>query len=152
MLEDIVDHTNVGAIFRSAAGLGVDALLLAPRCVDPLYRRSVKVSMGAVFTQPYSRLDDWRGGLGLLRERGFELLALTPGPDSAPLAEALDDIGRGQRVALLLGSEGDGLSSRWLGQADRAVRIPMAGRDVDSLNVTAAAAIACYELARGAGR
>ncbi|MBB4930157.1 tRNA G18 (ribose-2'-O)-methylase SpoU [Lipingzhangella halophila] len=149
VLEDIVDHTNVGAIFRSAAGLGIDSILLAPRCADPLYRRSIKVSMGAVFTQPYSRLDDWRCGLGLLRERGFTLLALTPDADAVPLDEALADGGPGRRVALLLGSEGDGLSTRWLGQADRGVRIAMAGRDVDSLNVTAASAIACYELARG---
>ncbi|MFC4560715.1 TrmH family RNA methyltransferase [Nocardiopsis mangrovi] len=150
VLEDIVDHTNVGAIFRSAAGLGIDALLLAPRCADPLYRRSVKVSMGAVFTQPYARLDDWYGGLDDLRGRGFRLLALTPGPGSLPLADALAASGPADRVALLLGTEGDGLSSRWLDQADAAVRIPMAGRDVDSFNVTAAAAIACYELVRAA--
>ncbi len=151
VLEDIVDHTNVGAIFRSVAGLGIDSILLAPRCADPLYRRSIKVSMGAVFTQPYSRLDDWRAGLGLLGERGFTLLALTPDSDAVPLDAALAGVGADRRVALLLGSEGDGLSARWRGQADRAVRIPMAStfdRDVDSLNVTAASAIACYELAR----
>jgi tRNA G18 (ribose-2'-O)-methylase SpoU len=148
VLEDVVDHTNVGAIFRSAAGLGVDAVLLSPRCADPLYRRSVKVSMGAVFAQPYARLADWHGGLGELRDRGFRLLALTPGPGSVPLARAVADLGPDARVALLLGTEGDGLSARWLDQADTAVRVPMAGRDVDSLNVTAAAAIACYELVR----
>ncbi|TDQ49279.1 TrmH family RNA methyltransferase [Actinorugispora endophytica] len=144
VLEDVVDHTNVGAIFRSAAGLGVDAIVLAPRCADPLYRRAVKVSMGAVFTMPYTRLDDWHGGLEGLRERGFALLAMTPAPDSVTLAEAVGD-GAG-KYALLLGSEGDGLSFRWMDQADVRVRIPMAERDVDSLNVTAAAAIACYEL------
>ncbi|RNL83478.1 TrmH family RNA methyltransferase [Halostreptopolyspora alba] len=148
VLEDIVDHTNVGAIFRSAAGLGIDAILLAPRCADPLYRRSIKVSMGSVFTQPYSRLADWRAGLGLLRERGFTSLALTPGAEAAPLDHVLTEVSP-RRVALLLGSEGDGLSARWLDQADHTVRIPMSGRDVDSLNVTAASAIACYELARG---
>ncbi|MDA8372093.1 MAG: RNA methyltransferase [Nocardiopsaceae bacterium] len=152
VLEDIVDHTNVGAIFRSAAGLGIDAVLLAPRCADPLYRRSIKVSMGAVFTQPYSRLDDWYSGLGSLRGQGFRLMALTPGADSAPLAEALGGAAQDQRIALLLGTEGDGLSSRWLDQADVRVRIPMAGRGVDSFNVTAAAAIACYELVRGVHR
>ncbi|KUP95302.1 TrmH family RNA methyltransferase [Thermobifida cellulosilytica] len=145
VLEDIVDHTNVGAIFRSAAGLGVDAVVLAPRCADPLYRRAVKVSMGAVFTLPYARLDNWYNGLEDLRRRGFTLLALTPAPDAVPLAEAVDGDGR---YALLLGTEGDGLSSRWIAQADVRARIPMAARDVDSLNVTAAAAIACYELTR----
>ncbi|MFD0800854.1 TrmH family RNA methyltransferase [Streptomonospora algeriensis] len=151
VLEDVLDHTNVGAIFRSAAGLGVDAVLLAPRCADPLYRRSIKVSMGAVFTQPFSRLGDWYGGLEELRGRGFRLLALTPGPGAVPLPAALAQAGDAP-VALMLGSEGDGLSSRWLGQADTGVGIPMAGREVDSLNVTAAAAIACYELMRPAGR
>jgi tRNA G18 (ribose-2'-O)-methylase SpoU len=146
VLEDLVDHTNVGAIFRSAAGLGVDAVVLAPRCADPLYRRSVKVSMGAVFTLPYTRLDDWYGGLDTLRDAGFRLMALTPGADSLPLREAMAALGPGDRVGLLLGTEGDGLSSRWLERADARVHIPMADRDVDSLNVTAAAAVACYEL------
>lgn len=148
VLEDVVDHTNVGAIFRSAAGLGIDAAVLAPRCADPLYRRSVKVSMGAVFTLPYTRLPDWHGGLETLRGHGFRLLALTPAPDAEPLAEAVGGGDAADRLALLLGTEGDGLSSHWLSHADKAVRIPMAGRDVDSLNVTAAAAIACYELTR----
>jgi tRNA G18 (ribose-2'-O)-methylase SpoU len=146
VLEDVVDHTNVGAIFRCAAGLGLDAAVLAPRCADPLYRRAVKVSMGAVFTLAYTRLPDWHGGLGELRRRGFRLLALTPDAQATRLDHALSDVG--ERVALLLGTEGDGLSARWLGEADQAVRIPMATGDVDSLNVTAAAAIACYELSR----
>ncbi|RFS83062.1 RNA methyltransferase [Actinomadura spongiicola] len=146
--EDIVDHTNIGAIFRCAAALGVDAAVLAPRCADPLYRRSVKVSMGAVFALPYARMTDWRDGLSTLRERGFQLLALTPAPD----AEPIDDVKTADRRALLLGSEGDGLSSRWLHEADHRVRIPMSedalSRGVDSLNVVAAAAIACYSLTR----
>lgn len=150
VLEDIVDHTNVGAIFRSAAGLGVEAVIMAPRCADPLYRRSVKVSMGAVFTLPYTRLDDWFSGLDMLRGLGFRLLALTPGPDSVPLGTALAGTGPDDRVALMLGTEGDGLSARWSELADTRVRIPMAGRDIDSLNVTAAAAIACHELLRTA--
>ncbi|GAB3210168.1 RNA methyltransferase [Marinactinospora endophytica] len=149
VLEDIVDHTNVGAIFRSAAGLGVDAVVLAPRCADPLYRRSIKVSMGAVFTLPYARLDDWYAGLGELSRLGFRLLAMTPAPGSVPIAEALAGTGARDRNALLMGTEGDGLSSRWMEQADVCVRVPMVDRDVDSLNVTAAAAIACYELVRG---
>ncbi|MFG2244788.1 TrmH family RNA methyltransferase [Spirillospora sp. NPDC048823] len=146
--EDIVDHTNIGAIFRCAAALGVDAAVLAPRCADPLYRRSVKVSMGAVFALPYARMTDWRTGLAALRERGFQLLALTPAPDATPI----DDARTADRRALLLGSEGDGLSSRWLHEADHRVRIPMSetalARGVDSLNVVAAAAIACYGLTR----
>ncbi|GHD36727.1 rRNA methyltransferase [Nocardiopsis kunsanensis] len=148
VLEDLVDHTNVGAIFRSAAGLGVDAVVLAPRCADPLYRRSVKVSMGAVLTLPYTRLTDWYGGLDTLRGAGFQLMALTPGEESVPLREAVAGLDADTRVGLLLGTEGDGLSSRWLEGATARVHIPMADRDVDSLNVTAAAAVACYELAQ----
>jgi tRNA G18 (ribose-2'-O)-methylase SpoU len=148
VLEDIVDHTNVGAIFRCVAALGFDAVVLAPRCADPLYRRSVRVSMGAVFAVPYARLDDWREGLGRLRAAGFRLLALTPAPDAVPISEALADprVPPGGRLALLLGAEGDGLSARWRDQADLSVRIPMS-RGMDSLNVASAAAIACYLLA-----
>jgi len=142
VLEDIVDHANVGAVFRCAAALGFDAVLLAPRCADPLYRRAVKVSMGAVFSVPYSRMTDWRGGLAGLRAAGFTLLALTPDPAATPIATAPS----AGKVALLIGGEGSGLSVRWLDSADQAVRIPMS-RGVDSLNVAAAAAIACYLLA-----
>ena len=152
VLEDIVDHTNVGGVFRCAAAFGVDAVVLAPRCADPLYRRAVKVSMGAVFAIPYARMDDWYGGLGQLREAGFRLLALTPDQSAVPLGA----VAMGPRVALLLGTEGDGLSSRWLREADEAVCIPMApgamAAGVDSLNVVAAAAVACSLLApQGAG-
>jgi tRNA G18 (ribose-2'-O)-methylase SpoU len=142
VLEDIVDHANVGAVFRCAAALGFDAVLLAPRCADPLYRRAVKVSMGAVFAVPYARLADWRDGLGWLRSLGFRLLALTPDPGATPVGEVDAD----GRLALLIGGEGAGLSARWLAGADEAVRIPMR-RGVDSLNVASAAAIACYLLA-----
>jgi tRNA G18 (ribose-2'-O)-methylase SpoU len=145
VLEDIVDHTNVGIIFRSAAALGVDAIVLSPRCADPLYRRSVKVSMGAVFALPYARLTDWYGGLAELRAQGFRLLALTPAEDAATFDEGVIDNSR--RYALLLGTEGDGLSSHWLAEADQAVRIPMAS-GIDSLNVAAAAAVACYILGK----
>jgi tRNA G18 (ribose-2'-O)-methylase SpoU len=142
VLEDVMDHTNVGAIFRCVAALGFDGVVLAPRCADPLYRRAVRVSMGAVLSVPYARMDDWRDGLGGLRAAGFRLLALTPAADAVPIAEVPHD----GRLALLLGGEGDGLSARWRGQADASVRIPMA-RGIDSLNVAAAAAIACYVLA-----
>ena len=144
VLEDIVDHTNVGAIFRCVAALGFDAVVLAPRCADPLYRRSVRVSMGAVFAVPYARMDDWRDGLNALRAAGFRLLALTLAADAVPIGEVAASA-RDGRLALLLGTEGDGLSSRWHAQADLSVRIPMR-RGVDSLNVASAAAIACYLL------
>ena len=150
VLEDLVDHGNVGAIFRCAAALGVDAVVLSPRCADPLYRRSVKVSMGAVFAIPYARMSDWYDGLAELKSSGFRVLALTPDEGAVPIAGALQAAGR---VALLLGTEGDGLSGRWLDEADAAVRIPMdpAARasGVDSLNVVAAAAIACHLLTQG---
>ena len=149
VLEDIVDHTNVGAIFRCAAALGVGAVVVSPRCADPLYRRSVKVSMGAVFAVPYARMTDWYGGLATVRAAGFELMALTPDPAAAPLG-AVAAV-PGERAALLLGTEGDGLSSRWRHEASRSVRIPMdpgaQAAGVDSLNVVAAAAIACQWLA-----
>jgi tRNA G18 (ribose-2'-O)-methylase SpoU len=148
VLEDLVDHGNVGGIFRCAAALGVDAVVLSPRCADPLYRRAVKVSMGAVFAIPYARMPGWRGGLAEIRAAGFTLLALTPDQSAVPL----DRVPAAGRVALLLGTEGDGLSSRWLAEADTAVCVPMSAGamalGVDSLNVVAAAAIACHELAR----
>ena len=150
VLEDLVDHGNVGAIFRCAAALGVDAVLLSPRCADPLYRRAVKVSMGAVFAIPYARMTGWYDDLAELKSAGFLVLALTPDERATPITSALRDAGR---VALLLGTEGDGLSGRWLHEADETVRIPMnpAARaaGVDSLNVVAAAAIACHLLVGG---
>jgi tRNA G18 (ribose-2'-O)-methylase SpoU len=149
VLEDLVDHANVGAIFRCAAALGVDAIFLSPRCADPLYRRAVKVSMGAVFAIPYARMTGWYDGLADLRKAGFRLLALTPDATAGPLSAAA----AAGRVALMLGTEGDGLSSRWLHEADQAVRIPMhpgaLAAGVDSLNVVAAAAIACHVLVGG---
>ena len=147
VLEDLVDHGNVGAIFRCAAALGVDAIILSPRCADPLYRRAIKVSMGAVFAIAYARMTDWRGGLAELRESGFQVLALTPDQSAVPIGQ----VSMGERAALLLGTEGDGLSARWLDEADAAVCIPMApgamAAGVDSLNVVAAAAIACHSFA-----
>jgi tRNA G18 (ribose-2'-O)-methylase SpoU len=145
IMEAVNDHTNIGAIFRSAAALGMDGVLLAPSCADPLYRRSVKVSMGAVFSVPYARLGAWPDGLESVREAGFRLLALTPDEDAVPLDEA--GAHRLPRVALLLGAEGDGLSVRAMRAADERVRIPMA-RGVDSLNVGAAAAVAFYAATR----
>jgi tRNA G18 (ribose-2'-O)-methylase SpoU len=144
VLEDIVDHTNVGAIFRSAAALGVDAVLLSPRCADPLYRRAIKVAMGAVFTLPYARLDDWYDGLPAVARAGFTTVALTLAPDAVPVEEAVAGL---EKVALVLGGEGHGLSPRWERSADRRAVIPMR-EGIDSLNVAAATAVACYVAAR----
>ena len=145
VLEDVNSHTNLGAIFRCAAALGMDAVLLSPGCADPLYRRSVRVSMGEVLTVPYARLEPWPAALAGLRDAGFTLLALTPDEAAAPL----DEVGReaAGRVAVLLGTEGAGLSGPALAATHRRVRIPMA-RGVDSLNVAAAAAVAFWELGR----
>jgi tRNA G18 (ribose-2'-O)-methylase SpoU len=145
LLEDIVSHTNLGAVFRCAAALGMDAVLLSPSCADPLYRRSVRVSMGQVFAIPYARCAAWPDDLAWLTAEGFELVALTPGEDAQPidaLSYAADD-----RIAVLLGSEGPGLSESALGHATAQVRIPMS-RGVDSLNVAAAAAVAFWVLGR----
>ncbi len=140
VLEDLVDHTNVGAVFRSGAALGFDAVLLAPRCADPLYRRSIKVGMGAVFTTPWTRLPDWYDALPALSEQGFTTIALTLAPDAMPIESAVAGV---ERLALVLGSEGHGLSSRWEQSADRRAIIPMR-EGIDSLNVAAASAVACY--------
>ncbi|MFT4051672.1 MAG: RNA methyltransferase [Microbacterium sp.] len=148
VLEDIVDHTNVGAAFRAAAGLGADAVLVTPRCADPLYRRSVRVSMGTVFQVPWTRIPEdaagsWASGREDLRDAGFHVAALA----LSESAVALDAFAahRPDRVALVLGTEGDGLSARALASADTIVTIPMAG-GVDSLNVASAAAVALWEL------
>jgi tRNA G18 (ribose-2'-O)-methylase SpoU len=144
VLEDIVDHTNVGAIFRSGAALGFDAVLLAPRCADPLYRRSIKVSMGAVFSTPWTRLPSWPDALPSLSALGFTTVALTLAPDAVPVEDAVAGL---DKVALVLGSEGHGLSARWESTADRRAIIPMSA-GIDSLNVAAATAVACYVTAR----
>ena len=144
VLEDIVDHTNVGAIFRSAAALGVDGVLLAPRCADPLYRRAVKVAMGAVFTVPYARFDDWYDVLPRVSAAGFTTVALTLASGATALEDAVTGL---DRVALVLGSEGHGLSTRWERAADLRAVIEMS-EGVDSLNVAAATAVACYVTGR----
>lgn len=143
VLEDIVDHTNVGAVFRSAAGIGADAVLVSPRCADPLYRRSVRVSMGTVFQVPWTRLPEWRQARDALHGAGFHLAALALAEDAVPLDAFAAH--RPERVALMLGAEGDGLSRRALEAADSVVTIPMAG-GVDSLNVAAASAVALWAL------
>jgi len=144
VLEDMVDHANVGAVFRSAAALGVDALVLSPRCADPFYRRSVKVAMGAVFSIAHSRMEIWYDGVADLSAAGFTTVALALADDAVEMEEAVAGLGK---VALLFGAEGAGLSERWLRSADVRAVIPMAA-GVDSLNVAAAAAVACYVAAR----
>jgi tRNA G18 (ribose-2'-O)-methylase SpoU len=143
VLEDIVDHTNVGAIFRSVAGLGADAVLITPRCADPLYRRSVRVSMGTVLQVPWTRLEDWPLGADELRASGFHIAALA----LSDTAIDLDDFAASapERVAIVLGTEGDGLSRAALDAADTVVTIPMM-HGVDSLNVASASAVALYAL------
>lgn len=141
VLENIVDHTNVGAIFRSVAGLGADAVLVSPHCADPLYRRSVRVSMGTVLNVPWTRMPDWASGLVELREAGFTLAALALTDESTPLHEFV--VEGHDRVALVFGSEGHGLSSHTLDLCDRVVRIPMS-HSVDSLNVAASTAVTLY--------
>ncbi|MCG5466845.1 RNA methyltransferase [Micromonospora sp. MED01] len=145
VLEDVNNHTNLGAIFRGAAALGVDAVLLSPTCADPLYRRSVRVSMGEVFAMPYAKLDRWPAGLDQVREAGFTVLAMTPAPDAVPM-QRLTPAQR-ERAALLLGAEGPGLTAAAQAASDVRVVLPMR-RGVDSLNVAAAAAVAFWELGR----
>jgi tRNA G18 (ribose-2'-O)-methylase SpoU len=145
VLEDINNHTNIGAVFRDAAALGVDAVLLSPTCADPLYRRAVRVSMGEVFAVPYARLEPWPDGLAQVREAGFTVLAMTPDPAAVPLHQLTPE--QRARAALLLGAEGPGLSRKALAASDVPVKIPMR-RNVDSLNVAAAAAVAFWELGR----
>ncbi len=146
VLEDVNSHTNLGAIFRCAAGLGMDAVLLSPSCTDPLYRRSVRVSMGEVFAIPYARFDSWPSGLRDITDAGFHTLALTPDPNADSIDE-ITDMRDVDRIALLFGAEGPGLSKSVMGSATRSVRIPMSN-GVDSLNVAAAAAVACYAVGR----
>jgi len=141
VLENLVDHTNVGAVFRSAAALGVDAVLLSPSCADPLYRRSVRVSMGTVFQVPWTRLGSWPGGISELQQAGFTVAALTLSDDAVPLAELTAQAP--PKLALILGTEGDGVHPKTAAQADLKVKIPMAA-GVDSLNVAAASAVAFY--------
>jgi tRNA G18 (ribose-2'-O)-methylase SpoU len=143
VLERVNDHENLGIALRTAAALGVDAVLLCPECSDPLYRRCLRVSIGHALTVPWTRLGPWPAGLGVLRAAGFTTLALTPDRDAEPLraVQPAPD----ERVAVLVGAEGPGLRPDVLGAADRRVRIPMAG-DVDSLNVATAAAIALHHV------
>ena len=134
-------HINVGAIFRSAAGLGVDAVLVTPRCADPLYRRSIRVSMGTVFQVPWTRIAPWPDGIRVLQEAGFVVAGMTLG-DGAITLDALV-AQEHARLALVFGTEGDGLTPGADRRLDRRVTIPMM-HGVDSLNVAASSAVAFY--------
>ena len=142
ILEDIVDHTNVGAIFRSAAALDVDAVLVTPRCADPLYRRAVRVSMGTVFQVPWVRLEHWTADLQRVKDAGFLTAALALSEDAVTVDALAAE--QPEKLALILGTEGQGLGAATLHHADRHVVIPM-GHGVDSLNVAAASAVAFWE-------
>lgn len=156
VLENIVDHTNVGAIMRSAAALDVDAVLVTPSCADPLYRRAVRVSMGTVFQVPWTRIggDDphaWPDpSIGELTDLGFTTAAMALTDDSIGLDDLVDRLGSPadapghiDRLAMIFGTEGDGLGRRTIAHADLTVKIPM-GHGVDSLNVAAASAVAFW--------
>jgi tRNA G18 (ribose-2'-O)-methylase SpoU len=145
VLEGLNTHTNLGALFRSAAALGIDAVVLSPTCADPLYRRAVRVSMGEVFAIPYAKAEDWPGTLAAIRDAGFTLLAMTPAADAVALHQLTD--AQRERPALLLGAEGPGLTAEAIKASDVRVAIPM-HNNVDSLNVATAAAIAFWELSR----
>lgn len=148
VLENITDATNVGAIFRSAAALGMDGVLVTPCCCDPLYRRAVRVSMGTVFQIPWAQVgsdqSQWpQPGLSYLRELGFQTVAMALTDDSIPIDDPV--LAQAEKLAIILGTEGDGLSSRTIAGCDYTARIPML-HGVDSLNVAAAGAVIFWQL------
>ena len=148
VLENITDATNVGAIFRSAAALGMDGVLVTPCCCDPLYRRAVRVSMGTVFQIPWAQIgsdqSQWpQPGLSYLRELGFQTVAMALTDDSIPIDDPV--LAQAEKLAIILGTEGDGLSSRTIAGCDYTARIPML-HGVDSLNVAAAGAVIFWQL------
>jgi tRNA G18 (ribose-2'-O)-methylase SpoU len=140
VLEDVGNPDNIGGLFRAAAALGGEAVLLSPGCADPLYRKSIRTSMAATLTLPFAAAEPWPAILDDLRRAGLELVALTPSGD-----EDLDSVPRGPRIAILAGHEGRGLSEAALRRADRRVRIPMKP-GADSLNVVTAVAIALHHV------
>lgn len=144
VIEDAVDHTNVGAIFRSVSALGADAVLVTPRCADPLYRRAVRVSMGTVFQVPWTRTETWPGTRDALHDRGLRIVGMGFGDDAVDIRTVND----GGGVALVVGTERSGLSRGALGAVDVVATIPMRN-GVDSLNVASAAAVGLWELVRG---
>ena len=149
VLEGVNDHENLGSMFRNAAGLGVDAVIFGAGCADPLYRRAVRVSMGHALLVPFARFDCWPNDLNLLRNNGFQLLAMTPDAHAQTLADAMTRYADA-KVAVLVGAEGPGLTETAMRASDARVRIPMS-RGTDSLNVATAAACAFYERIRCLG-
>lgn len=149
VLESVCDSTNIGALFRSAAALGMDAVLITPTCCDPLCRRAVRVSMGTVFQVPWGRIgekkDDWPAAISLLCDRGFKTLAMALTDDSISIDDPV--LKSEEKLAIILGTEGDGLSHSTIASADYTVKIPMY-HGVDSLNVAAAGAVTFYALKR----
>ena len=155
ILEDLVDHTNVGAAIRSAAAMGFDAILISPHCADPLYRRAVRVSMGTVFSLPWTQISAWPD-TSVLKNRGFIVAGLALSEQAISLPEFCaclqSQVERGQqpKVALVLGTEGPGMTKRALASCDQLVKIPLS-HGVDSLNVAAAGAVACYAVSQALG-
>jgi tRNA G18 (ribose-2'-O)-methylase SpoU len=148
VLEGVNDHENLGSIFRNAAGLGVDAVVFGVGCADPLYRRAVRVSMGHVLLVPHAWAPVWPDDLQILRDNGCRLLAMTPDPAARTVAQAMAGL-TNEKVAILVGAEGPGLTERAMRACDTRVRIPMS-RGTDSLNVATAAALAFYDRIRSA--
>lgn len=146
VLEGVNDHENLGSIFRNAAGLDIDAVVFGSGCADPLYRRAVRVSMGHALLVPFTRAQCWPAVLKDIRQQGFRLLAMTPDPSAQTLAQAMGGLAE-QKLAVLVGAEGPGLTETAMRASDMRVRIPMS-RGTDSLNVATAAALAFYERAR----
>lgn len=142
VLEDLTNHDNVGGIFRSALALGAGGVLMSPRCCDPLYRKAIRVSMGAALRVPFATVEDWPGGLGALRDAGYRVVVLHAGAGARKIDEVAREM-KGERVAFVVGTEGDGVSRGALAMADAVAAIPMRG-DVDSLNVGVAAGIALH--------
>jgi len=143
VLENIVDHTNVGAIFRSAAALGIDAIVVTPQCADPLYRRSIRVSMGSVFFIPWTRIDPWPQSMSTLHDLGFTTVALSPDGHSQSLEDFTNEAH--EKIAFVLGTEGEGLTPESLEQCRQRVHIPMSN-GIDSLNVAAASAVVFWAI------
>ncbi|KQP56722.1 RNA methyltransferase [Agreia sp. Leaf283] len=141
VLENVVDPTNVGAIFRSAGAIGADAVLVTPRCSDPFYRRAIRVSMGTVLQVPWTRVGEWPETRELLVEAGFHVAALALTPDAVSLRDFQARLP--EKLALVLGAEGDGLTPEAIAAADTVVQIPMK-HGIDSLNVAAASAVAMW--------
>ncbi|GAB3038550.1 RNA methyltransferase [Parafrigoribacterium mesophilum] len=143
VLENVADPTNVGAIFRSVAAIGADAVLVTPRCSDPFYRRAIRVSMGTVLQVPWTRVGDWTSTRALLAASGFHIAALALATDAVSLRDFAATAPA--KLAIVLGAEGDGLTAAAIGAADTVIRIPMA-HGIDSLNVAAASAVALWAL------